>query len=573
MYRADLDGLTWVDDGSIYGTTLGAFNPLAGQPGEPNPGSVFKINADGSFKLLQDFSVPANGKNPISRVTIANGGNLYGTTFVGPDSVDRGAFYKISPDNTIQVTGLSASRSIGNLAAYPDGSFIRLLDPSNLNVGRFNKISANGVVTSVGTLLTPEGGNVSPYNGLVLGKDGNFYGTGYGDRTFVDINGLQVLTSLSVLFKFDANDAVSILHEFAPFITPQSQLYQDSAGNFYGTATFLKTPQSNSNPGVVYKVTPEGSYSVVHQFTDGGNAPNDPQGLNGPTAAPGDVIPVADGSLYGTTKLGGQFAHGVFYRIDPNGVHTVLHDYTATEGYPGSLTLGGDGNFYQLTDGGQFGKGAVYKINLADLAATTTSVGANPISAIFGQPVTLTASVSATNPQSPVPTGNVTFFDGTNSLGVASLNSGAASLQVSTLSVGSHSITAKYLGDQLNGASESSPVAVQVIPANTAPVAVNDLYRIIVKSGEKRLITIAAPGVLQNDRDTENDQLSIVGTTPTAPRSVKLACGNAKLYPNGSITYLPVRIDCKSSNFFNYQVTDGKLVSNPARVTINLIRK
>jgi len=70
-----------------------------------------------------------------------------------------------------------------------------------------------------------------------------------------------------------------------------------------------------------------------------------------------------------------------------------------------------------------------------------------PNPAVFGQVVTFTATVSANLPGAGVPSGAVTFMDGSTSLGSATLVSGTAVLPTSALAVGSHSITAVYSGD------------------------------------------------------------------------------------------------------------------------------
>ena len=81
-------------------------------------------------------------------------------------------------------------------------------------------------------------------------------------------------------------------------------------------------------------------------------------------------------------------------------------------------------------------------------AATKTTVASSTNPSRFGQPVTFTATVRAVAPGSGVPTGTVAFFDGLTSLGTAQLyGSGQATISISTLSVGPHSITASYAGD------------------------------------------------------------------------------------------------------------------------------
>ena len=62
--------------------------------------------------------------------------------------------------------------------------------------------------------------------------------------------------------------------------------------------------------------------------------------------------------------------------------------------------------------------------------------------------MTFTATVAAVSPGTGTPTGTVNFFDGATQIGTGTLNSsGVATFSTSTLSVGTHSITAVYAGD------------------------------------------------------------------------------------------------------------------------------
>ncbi len=81
------------------------------------------------------------------------------------------------------------------------------------------------------------------------------------------------------------------------------------------------------------------------------------------------------------------------------------------------------------------------------VATTTLVSSANP--ALPNQPITLTANVGAPNATSASPTGSVTFVDLTSNitLGTVSLAGGGASLPVSALALGSHTIAAIYSGD------------------------------------------------------------------------------------------------------------------------------
>jgi hypothetical protein len=84
-------------------------------------------------------------------------------------------------------------------------------------------------------------------------------------------------------------------------------------------------------------------------------------------------------------------------------------------------------------------------------AATTTSLVAAPATPrTYGTLVTLTATISAG-------TGTVTFFDGAAQIGTpVALTGLTAALPVSALTVGSHSLTARYNGDATHAVSTST---------------------------------------------------------------------------------------------------------------------
>ena len=90
---------------------------------------------------------------------------------------------------------------------------------------------------------------------------------------------------------------------------------------------------------------------------------------------------------------------------------------------------------------------------------TETSLATTPNPAIAGQVVTLTATVTSTG---GTPTGTVTFRDGTVPLGVANSTAGQATITVSTLVAGSHSLTATYDGDGTFAPSTSAPISQAV---------------------------------------------------------------------------------------------------------------
>jgi Bacterial Ig-like domain (group 3) len=99
--------------------------------------------------------------------------------------------------------------------------------------------------------------------------------------------------------------------------------------------------------------------------------------------------------------------------------------------------------------------------------STTTSISSTTSSPIYGQNVTFTANVQGAH---GTPSGSVNFLDGTKTLGIGTLtSSGAATLSLSTLSVGTHAITATY-GATPDSASSTSATLTEVIQP-TPPAA------------------------------------------------------------------------------------------------------
>ncbi len=189
-----------------------------------------------------------------------------------------------------------------------------------------------------------------PYAGLVRGTDGNFYGTTYFGGA----------TDNGTVFQMTPNGSVTILHSFtnngSDGCRPTAGLVQGSDGNFYGTTSFC----GSGSGGTVFKITPSGTLTALHNFEPGQGDAGDPYA---------GVIQASDGNFYGTTTAGGtQHGNGTVYKITPNGTVTVLHSFACTDGCApfGGLVQGSDGNFYGTTrDGGTNGYnyGTVFKID------------------------------------------------------------------------------------------------------------------------------------------------------------------------------------------------------------------
>jgi hypothetical protein len=106
----------------------------------------------------------------------------------------------------------------------------------------------------------------------------------------------------------------------------------------------------------------------------------------------------------------------------------------------------------------------------AALQTTAVTLTASAATAVSGQSITLTATVTPTSA-----TGTFSFKDGNTALGTATVTSGKGVLALSTLSVGTHSLSAAYGGDAADSASNSNAVMVTITaPASPPPTASPD---------------------------------------------------------------------------------------------------
>jgi len=102
------------------------------------------------------------------------------------------------------------------------------------------------------------------------------------------------------------------------------------------------------------------------------------------------LVQGVDGNLYGVTNTGGNSNGGIFFKITPNGTLTTLYNFCSLPNcadgeYPvgGALALGTDGNFYGTTDRGgtvvnngcPLGCGTVFKITSTGSVTTLHSFG------------------------------------------------------------------------------------------------------------------------------------------------------------------------------------------------------
>jgi hypothetical protein len=160
--------------------------------------------------------------------------------------------------------------------------------------------------------------------------------------------------------------------------------------------------------------------------------------------------------LDGTTSLGTASVSSNASQLSLSGLSAGSHSIAAK--------YSGDTNFSGST--------STAIAQTVNPAATTTTLASSTNPSAFGQTVTFAASVQPSS--GGTPTGNVTFFDGSVSLGSVSLSGSSAQLTLASLSLGSHSITAKYNGDSNYTASSSAALAQSVTQSGSSTTLISN---------------------------------------------------------------------------------------------------
>jgi len=216
-----------------------------------------------------------------------------------------------------------------------------------------------------------------PPAGVVLDREGNFYGTTvYGGASTACQGGC------GTVFKVDPRGNETILHSFTGVPdgeNPLARLVLDREGNLYGTTS----GGGAYGYGTVFKVDKKNNETVLHSFSGipDGDYPYDNGGLGIDS----------EGNLYGTTVYGGTVCAagivigcGTVFKVDPSGSETILYrfEYQGTgseertassagvtgkydDGYgpESGIVLDREGNLYGTTQYGALGAGTVFKVD------------------------------------------------------------------------------------------------------------------------------------------------------------------------------------------------------------------
>jgi uncharacterized repeat protein (TIGR03803 family) len=388
-------GITWPSvmsqgqDGDLYSTiqTNGSYQY----------GSVYKMSTSGGYTLLYSFCgegspCASTGANPTGGVTLGWDGNLWGTTYNGGKD-GAGTAFKMTPAGDLTslysfTNGKDDSAPTYTLLQGQDGNMYGVSEAQyEGQYGSFFKLTTKGKISAYPFDYT----DGSSPNLPVQGTDLNFYGTTQG--------GGNAACACGVIYKATAAGKITVLHNFSGYVSstqydgarPIGILVEGADGSYYGT-----TYQGGEyNAGTVFKITPSGTYTLLHSFS-----------FQAPTYD--GQLPIAgltlgtDGNFYGTTAYGGTQNGGAIFEITPAGKETVLYNFCVVSCYDGfipttPMVLHTDGIFYGNTAGNSNGGSVFYsfKTKLKPFVKLVTWSGKDGASAeILGQGFTGTTAVS-----------------------------------------------------------------------------------------------------------------------------------------------------------------------------------
>ncbi len=305
------------------------------------------------------------GSTPTGQVAQGRDGWLYGTTLNGSCATKAcyGVAFKIKPDGTsfsvIHKFALTHSQTgrvpAGGLVLGKDGNFYgTTLFGGPKGAGTIFKMTPAGATTALFAFSSVNEATYPP----IQAPDGNLYGT---TRTGGNLG-------LGMVYKFNlSTKAFTILHHFSGRVVdgsqPRAPLLFARDGNLYGTTVGGGT----NNVGTVFRIKPNGtSYNIIYHFST-------PKGTE-----PLDLLAQGnDGNFYGTTWRGGTHASGTVYKLTPQGAFTALHNFNLSNAFSSGgrpatgLILGSDGSFYGATE-----SGGIKKTNNCGVLFKTSPLGA-----------------------------------------------------------------------------------------------------------------------------------------------------------------------------------------------------
>ncbi|HEY2399937.1 MAG TPA: Ig-like domain repeat protein [Steroidobacteraceae bacterium] len=265
-------------------------------------------------------------------------------------------------------------------------------------------------------------------------------------------------------------------------------------------------------------------------------------GPSGSTAVPtGTVTFLSGSSTLGTGTL------------DSTGTATYSSSsFTATT-FTLTASYAGDGTYSAST--------STVQTLVVSPDATTTTLTVSPTAATTGQAVTFTAKVKV-NTGTAVPTGTITFLNGTKQLAAVAVDgTGTSTYTSSTLAVGSYSVTAAYSGDANNASSTSGATALVISTPGVATATALTASATTITTGASVTLTATVSPVAG----------SVIPTGTVTFKDGSNTLGTGTLDATGKTTYTTATLSVGSHSITGaYGGDAGNLISTSPALTITV---
>jgi uncharacterized delta-60 repeat protein len=414
------------------------------------------------------------------------------------------------------VTQATSTTSVAtSLTPSPYASTITLTATVTPTVAAGNVVFKSGA-TPIGTIALSGGTAILNTSALGVGTH-QITATYEGDAnvaTSTSTSIEQIITIAPTATSLGSSLNPSI---FGASVTFTATLTAGATGDvsFFNGASLLGTvPLTGNTAAFSTSALIGGTHSITASYAGDGNyAPSTSSVLSQTVDAASTTTTLGSSlnpSTYGTEV--------VFTATVSAGTGTVTFKEGATTLGTGTLTAGsatfatsslsagthsvvavyeGDGNYATSTSAGVS--------QVVDPAVTTTSLVAAPLSSVFGENVTFTATVTTGA------TGTVEFREGLTVVGSGILSGNTAVFSTSSLSSGSHTIEAVYLGDG-NYASSTSAAANLTVATAASSISVTSAPNPSTFGGMVTITATSSTGA--TGTVTFFDGAATIGTAP-----------------------------------------------------------
>jgi hypothetical protein len=362
------------------------------------------------------------------------------------NGTDVGTPVNLNGSGVATISGISnlapGTYSISGVYSNADGDFAGSGNPDSSLQSASLIVNQDPTTTTVASSVNPTVFGQATTFTATVSANAPGAGTPTGTVTFMD--GSTVIGT-GTLDQTTGNDQ-------ATFTTASLAVGSHAISAVYGGDSDFLTSTGNLNQTVnqdpsITTVAQNGQSVQGQAISFTATVAAAPPGAGTPT---GTVIFEINGAPFDTETL-----------VNGSATSASLSDLTPGT-YEATALYLGDTNF--LASSGDIGQ-------IVNPASTQTVLTASPSAPVFGQPVTLSATVTPTGAGTGTPTGSVAFYDGQTLLGESPLNGNdVATLSVAPPAVGAHAYSAVYSGeyDYAGGTSNTVNLSVGVIPTTTS---------------------------------------------------------------------------------------------------------